>query len=119
MTPQTPAERTAALEERVKAIEGIIPQITSLVRFMDKHEEREKTLEKVQYDRHQENREKLEEINSKIAKRTLSATVMTLAWTAAGVIVAILALLVTVKVASHSELVNPFTSTIPQIYAGE
>ena len=93
---------------------------------MDKHEEREKTLDKVQADRHIENAAKLEEINTKLAERYTVATERTaletarnVAWTAVGVIVAILALIVTIKVALHSELVNPFTSTIPQIYAGE
>ena len=92
----------------MKTVEAIIPQIAYLINFVTKHDERERTLEEVQSERHQENRDKLEEINAKIAKKTLYATIQAVVWTAAGVIVAILALLVTIRFATRSELVNPF-----------
>ena len=123
MSPDTPSDKIARLEERMKNVEAFLPQFVAHISksntFFDRHEEREETLEKVQEDRHRENRAKLEEINSKIAKKTMLVTVQGVIWTAAGVIVAILALLVTIRFATHSELINPFHSDLPAVYAGE
>ena len=47
MTPQTPAERVAALEERVKVLEAILPRFNDHLlrsnRFFDQHEQEETT----------------------------------------------------------------------------
>ena len=127
MTPETLGERIARLEVDVIHLKAILPQLTTLNTFMSNHEQDEKTIARLQADRHRENSDKLDDINTKLAERATVATEKTtletakqVAWTAAGVIIAFLALVVTImtiKSALHGELPHFSTTDLPTTYA--
>ena len=109
MTPQTSAEKVADLEARVRFLEQFLPQVMAHINkantFFDKHEEKEEVLEKVQEQRHMENKERLDAMNMKISFAAFAVGV-------ASLIVAGLGIWVMVKLANHSmsDLLHVFTT---------
>lgn len=87
-------------------------------RFIDEFNATEIERDKHQEKMHQENRERLEEIDSKVAKRSLIWTVAGVFVAAAALAVGALAIIVMVKIA-HADLREyvPFNhSTMPPTY---
>ena len=114
MTPQTPAEKVADLEARVRFLEQFLPQvmahITKANTFFDKHEEKEEVLEKVQAERHQENKDRLDAMNLKISIAAFMVGFGSL-------IVAGLGVWFAVKLANHSmsDVLHIFTTNAPTV----
>lgn len=69
--------------------------------------------DKRQAQRHQENSEKLEEIAGKVGRKTYWASIAGMVWTAVGAIVGIIAIVVMIRLAQHSDLdpLKLFTSS--------
>ncbi len=114
MTPQSPAEKVADLEARVRFLEGFLPHVMAHINkantFFDKHEEKEEVLEKVQSERHQENKARLDAMNTKISIAAFAVGV-------ASLIVAALGIWVAVKLANHtmSDVLHIFTTNAPTV----
>jgi hypothetical protein len=114
MTPQTLAEKVADVEARVRFLEQFLPQIMAHINkantFFDKHEEKEEVLEKVQSERHKENKDRLDAMNVKISIAAFTVGV-------ASFIVAVLGIWVMIKLANHSlsDVIHIFTTTAPTV----
>lgn len=102
------------VDERLMAIEGFCQRVNGdlygngragfverVLQFMDRMEAEESEREQQQVRRHRENTEKLDEVNSKVGRRSLWVSIAGAAIAIAGVAVAIAAILVSIWLATH------------------
>ena len=121
MTPETPSERFARLEEKVRTLELFIPQITAhMVRgnkFFDQHEKQEEVIERVQSERHRENQQRLDEMSTRLAMKNFWIAVASLAVVLASLIVAIATVYVMVRMHANADIFKLFSVHSPEITA--